>query len=307
MLIAAENKKLKRKLELHEDEITSCVFGAMQLLPVEPVWEIFSKLAKSAGVQNYLPKQQPDKAEFEFWCKWETAGRFVEPDVVIHFLFGGSPILHCIIEVKWGAKLAPPCELIRQWNHRPKEKDLAPWVHLYLVKNSATGKEEVRNTLSTNGDMCEMCREKKCNGDHISYRGQISKEKEWPLGCVGWFHFVAAVGMASAPVPLWWGEGVPRFFANQNVIPFTGFEKLCENTEIESGKMLFFARDHWWEFDKYWSMMSETWKLSTEMLFFYSAISWWDLCDDLDCYCDRNFLDFFVLNNAQKEITDGRN
>jgi hypothetical protein len=87
MLTAAAYGKLKRRLDLHEDEVTSCIFGAMQHLPVRITWQIFLQLAQDAKLKKDLfSAMTPDQVKFNFWPKWATGSGHVEPDLVIHFL-----------------------------------------------------------------------------------------------------------------------------------------------------------------------------------------------------------------------------
>ena len=54
MLTAAAHGKLKRQLKFWEDEITSCIFGTMQHLPVRMTWEIFGRIAAAAKINKGL-------------------------------------------------------------------------------------------------------------------------------------------------------------------------------------------------------------------------------------------------------------
>lgn len=245
MLTAAVNKKLKRKIELHEDEITSCVFGAMQSLSVELVWDLFTSLVRDAHIGNSLPDCMPDKVELEFWPRWKTATGSVEPDLVFHFYQKRGtidiPIIHGIMEIKWEAGLSPPCELIRQWNHRCP-KDSAPWIHIYLVKHYSKGKKEL--AISLKGDDLCNCQRPCTNG--LVYRGGQTPN-EWAIGCVGWQHLVKAVRNITTQAPSWWSEGVPSFFAKYGVVSFVGFSCLFEG-EVRQDDLIFFKRKPFWNF-----------------------------------------------------------
>lgn len=259
MLIAAAHKKLKRRLDLHEDEITSCIFGSMQYLPIDIVWGTIKHLLSVAGIEkDKLLIESPDKAEFEFWPQWPTRIRYVEPDLVIHFKKKEQSILHVILEVKWGAGLNPPCELIRQWNHRKRED--AQWVHLYLVKNYSEGVRGIRKTLSVDENFCEDCSRCKdremimpTKGHEINANGTGQKNI---LGCVGWRHFVAAVHDTIAAIKdtpqsiSSWRDGVSRFFSKQGIITFTGFGWLreAELGEIPHEEVNLFSLTPWWTF-----------------------------------------------------------
>jgi hypothetical protein len=258
MLTAAAHKKIKRKLDLHEDEITSCIFGAMQHLPINIVRDFFIRMAKEAAIQKPLFTDLPDKAVFEFWPKWKTDIKYVEPDVVIHFYKEESPLLRVIVEVKWNAPLSPQCELIRQWNHRlPRKHETnpidVPWIHLYLVKNDASGRQDIKKTHSMDEEFCrEKCSRCEDKARIISYMGQkIATDDEWQerLGCIGWRHIVVAAKGLTQREPTW-GKGVSNFFAKQGIVPFTGFEWLCEENiyEMSPDEEMFFYRDPWFAF-----------------------------------------------------------
>lgn len=257
MLTAAAHGKLKRRIVLHEDEVTSCIFGEMQYLPPDMIWQIFNQLTKDAKLKDVKTVEKvfcnfPDKANFEFWPQWKTGVRHVEPDLVIHFSKENSLLLHVLVEVKWGARLFPPCELIRQWNwSHSRRNDEAPWIHLYLVKDTAKGHTEVESSLFESEELCERC--PRCeDNDRRLYKGpKFDTSAEWQgrLGCVGWRHLMAAVNKI-AQKHRRWSDGVSMFFAKQGLVPFIGFGWLSSEDlgDVLTDEEIIFQRIPWFNF-----------------------------------------------------------
>jgi len=71
-----------------EDSKTSCVFGLLQYLPAQIMWNL---IRHSCGQNSELPKQSGELLNIEFWAKWSAKGNditntnFVEPDVFCEF------------------------------------------------------------------------------------------------------------------------------------------------------------------------------------------------------------------------------
>jgi hypothetical protein len=255
LLTAAAHGKLKRKIVLHEDEVTSCIFGEMQHLPTDVIWKIFSQLTKDAKIKDVKTIENvfcesPDKVNFEFWPQWQTGVRHVEPDLVVHFSKENSPLLHVIVEVKWGARLFPPCELIRQWNwSHSRRNDEAPWMHLYLVKDTAMGRTEIESSLFASKELCKGCARCKDKDRKRLYKGsKFDTLEEWHgrLGCIGWRHVVKDI----SDIDRAWGSGVSAFFAKQGIVAFTGFELLNKESicELTTDQKLFFHSEPWFGF-----------------------------------------------------------
>ena len=253
MLTAAAYGKLKRRLDFHEDEVTSCIFGAMRHLPVQTTWKIIKRLAVDAKINNDLFNVvSPERLEFEFWPKWATGSGHVEPDLVVHFFKGNQPVLHVIVEVKWGAQLSPPCELVRQWRHHIPD-DTETWLHLYLVKDSAKGWKEVTDSLDYFEDYCPQgcaaCENKKTKKGLSNGRNFNVSDWNASLGCVGWRHVVNAICDISQDHDEW-VNGVSVFFEKQGIVPFIGFAWLqVENIgSISPDDEVFFRREPWFGF-----------------------------------------------------------
>ena len=226
MLTAAAHGKLKRQIDLWEDEITSCILGEMQHLPVQDVWEIFRKLAAYGKIPKDLSHiAHPDEFKFEFWPKWETGSGYVEPDLVVHFYKDRQTILRFIIEVKWNAQLSPPCELVRQWRYRLPD-DTATWLHLYLVKKSAQGITEIKDSIRyferECPDECKACEDKALKKGLSNGRKFHVSDWETSLGCIGWRHVIASASEVSYMKQAW-HEGIAAFFVKQGIVPFVGF------------------------------------------------------------------------------------
>ena len=253
MLTAAAHGKLKRRLDLYEDEVTSCIFGAMQHLPIGITWKIFKRLFKDAKIHfDFSNSSLPDRVEFEFWPKWATGSGHVEPDLVVHFFNGWQPLFHVITEVKWNATLSPPCELVRQWRHR-QPVDTANWIHLYLVKDSAKGWKELNESLlyfdAICPDECFSCEDR--NKKKGLTNGRVFYVYEWNeiLGCVGWRHVVNVIRDISRDHDDW-VKGVSVFFEKQGIVPFIGFTWLYDEDigYISSEEEVFFHRKPWFAF-----------------------------------------------------------
>jgi len=269
--MAAAKGHLTRKVDLREDEVTSCIFGEMKHLPVQTVWAIFNHLATNAKInKDFFDVTAPEWMEFKFWPKWDTASGHVEPDLVVHFFKDNQPVLHVIVEVKWDAQLSPPCELVRQWRHHLPD-DKATWLHLYIVKESAKGWNEIGDSLKYFEENCpqgcESCEDKKKKKGLSNKREFSVSDWQARLGCIGWRHLVNAVRDDSSANPDW-VEGVSAFFKKQGIVPFTGFAFTWLNEKdikyLLSGDNIFFRRDPWFSFLQGKSISC---KLS-EMIFF---------------------------------------
>jgi hypothetical protein len=256
MLTAAAHGKLKRQLKFWEDEITSCIFGTMQHLPVRMTWEIFGRIAAAAKINKGLFNViLPERFEFEFWPKWATGSGYVEPDLVVHFFKDNQPILHIIVEVKWGAQLSPPCELVRQWRHHLPD-DRATWLHLYLVEDSAKGWKEIADSVDFFEDYCPQgctsCEDKKIKKGLSNGRKFNVSDWKASLGCIGWRHLVNAICDITQDHGEW-VEGVSVFFEKQGIVPFIGFEWLQEEKmgSVSPDDEVFFRREPWFCFLNY--------------------------------------------------------
>lgn len=234
MLTAAVNGKLKRQVSLWEDEVTSCIFGEMRHLNASSVWRIFRHLAETAHIGDLIRSEEmPDKVEFEFWPKTGL----VEPDLMVHFYKRDLSLLHIIVEVKWGAKLSPKCELVRQWGHRPTAED--NWVHLYLVKDVSTGIGEIASSLAISKSKCTDERYSCCDVD-TKKRDEISamnfSTKDWQnhLGCIGWRDVIEATrGVDEIH------KGIRIFFEKQGIEVFSGFSQLSDEKLLGENYIFF--------------------------------------------------------------------
>ena len=268
MLTAAAYGKLKRNILFWEDEITSCVFGAMQYLPAHTVWEIFRRMANEARIAEQRPGVEPDTVDFIFWPQWQTGSGYVEPDLVVQFHKEKRTLVNFIVEVKWGSLLSPPCELVRQWRHRqPRAGE--DWYHLYVVRDTARGLTEVENSLrideSSCPEECTLCRSR--NIKEKVFKGESDRAQTLAkrIGCVGWRHIVSiarAVHLGSGM----WAEGVQAFFAKLGIVPFIGFHWLEDNNceVLMNDAAPFFQTDAWFEFLKAIDLKCKT----SEMTFF---------------------------------------
>ena len=240
MLTAAAHGKIKRveKLELWEDEITSCIFGEIKYLKSLEVWNIFRHLAKAAKIEDSIwPKEVPDKVKFDFWPPTGP----VEPDLIVHFYKNNLSLLHIIVEVKWEAGLSPKCELVRQWGHR--SCDVGNWLHLYLVKNVFSGIGEIHSSLAIAKSKCadngySCCDEDKDTKKKVKISGIDFKPEYWEerLGCIGWRDVVEATSGIDVI-----HKGIRIFFKKQGIEIFSGFSQLPEE-KLLGENLIFFKQ-----------------------------------------------------------------
>lgn len=222
-------------------------FGTLQHYPANKILRLFDELTKHANLENEISTfPVSTDVHFEFWPKFNR----VEPDMVIHFSNNGKPLLHIILEIKWGAKLSPACELIRQWVNRDIS-DKATWLHLYLVKEKSSGSEEIKQTHEILKEGCETlsCYEKNCpkktEFDQINMK---SKDWEKVLGCISWRDFVAAVNVVFFNDRV--SNGISLFFEKQGIISFVGFTWLTNEPKIDqdSKHYGFYQNEPWFNY-----------------------------------------------------------
>lgn len=248
MLTAALNKKIKRRISLWEDEVTSIVFGEMRHLPTSDIWIFFTRLIPTAQrIAINWPDDIPDKAKFRFWDRNK-----VEPDLSIDFFRTGEHIASLLIEIKWNSKLSPKCELVRQWADWPHKS--IPTMHFYLVKDRASGQKEVNQSFQIAREQCESF-DNPCCKDGDFRRTQISKVmptfKAWQkcLLCIGWRDLLYQdKGLSSSAQE--WAKGVSAFLKSQGLETFSGFHWLSDSqwNNMVLNPVLFFSKKPWFVF-----------------------------------------------------------
>ena len=88
MLQALLKNKLKESFSLAEDRQTSSVFGLLQYLPVQTMWNL---LRQSCGDKSLLVEESGKLLHIHFWPRWSAEGddisnsNYVEPDVFCEF------------------------------------------------------------------------------------------------------------------------------------------------------------------------------------------------------------------------------
>lgn len=256
MIIAAQKRKIKRKIRLYEDEITSCIFGEMRNLNPKALWRIFGRFVSYSNISEELwPEKEPTKVEFEFWPRIGD----VEPDLIIHFYDGDNVFLHIMVEVKWGGKLFPKCELVRQWESRNFIK--APWLHLYLVKRTDSVYKEVSDSFTIAGGNCSQVPCNNCYGKNRKVRNILTKKEidDWKkrLGYLSWNDFLTASKELGKLEPDF-TKGIANFLENQDIISFSGFSWLCREMHLlEENNLHFFRPTPWFDFLKEESLQIE--------------------------------------------------
>ena len=247
MLTAAMHGKLKRSIKLWEDEVTSCIFGTLQhYSPIEIV-KFFDELVRIAGIkkEDFLYDSTLN-VEFTFWPKLGQ----VEPDLVVSLFYSNKLFLKIILEVKWDSKLSPACELVRQWKWREKSDDIE-WLHLYIVKDKASGSKEINSSLVLVENNTE-CQNYSCYHSDCKKINEVifsKNEREiWKqsLGCVGWCDVIVVMNTVFKNELL--SLGTSRFFEKQGISPFSGFQWLSDFQICQLKDDQFFNNEPWFLF-----------------------------------------------------------
>lgn len=208
MLIAAKHKK-DHHFKLWEDEITSCVFGPLSFFDVGEVWTLFRAWLPFSP--DLWPSDTPTGVSISFW---EKRDRF-EPDILFRFTRQGEPLLTVMFEVKWEACQSGERQLVNQWAALgASERKRA--LHVYLVKDTAKGREEVEESLKEKADF---------------------PKKEWQerLACVGWRDLIQVLRFdlpTCGPSMTLWAGSVQSFLQRRGLTTFTGFEWLTKVIEL---------------------------------------------------------------------------
>lgn len=261
MLIAAENNKLKRKkVKFWEDEITSIVFGPLQIISAisaHCVLEVVLKIARDAGInENILPKSKAVNVIVKFWQKMLNN---IEPDVVFCFDMLDDVTFNVMVEIKWGAPLTPSCELIRQWLNREPVGTTNNWIHIYLLPSEIRGQHDIQSSIDILRRGCEpqgMNCYNNCNGTKFNRpqdANEISLDWDSRLGTISWnkFHKIMTTTRSELVAINQWAQGVNYFLCNQGYIPFIGFTWLQEDQyfliDNISDKFIF-SKDPWFAF-----------------------------------------------------------
>ena len=118
MLDAVIRKKLRGHLKdlmhkdadahrlLHEDVITSTVFGSLQHMSVDAAWWVVKNLLLRAGDAAQASAFQPCRQLLRFWPSLNLRGRLrVEPDLIFEFRDADGRCRVILLEIKWNADL----------------------------------------------------------------------------------------------------------------------------------------------------------------------------------------------------------
>jgi hypothetical protein len=259
MLVAAINGKLRlKKTGLVEDEVTSTIFGPVADMSAGCAWNIIRIMSTTAGISEKLPSAtQVDEVNAEFWPKHDNSplnvnGTYVEPDVVFRFHFQDGTYCNVLLEVKWGATINPPCELVRQWTKRPKKTE--QWIHIYLVTSEGRGKAECDKSIEILRKGCDNLDLRCCSRQPAKFDQPLPPNNEanlWKnhLGTISWRHvqqLAERLSRTEKPgIMQRWAKGVQCFLEHERYTPFIGFDWLKNNiyqTLDDESQITFFRK-----------------------------------------------------------------
>ncbi|MHB8762645.1 MAG: hypothetical protein ACYC6J_09760 [Coriobacteriia bacterium] len=156
MMLEAAHRCKMMTLKLHEDEITSTVFGPLRYFPAQEIFSIFRDLL---DLPEGAGSEPVEEVVFDFWPNLATDGGRVEPDLLIQFVGPKGPGLSVLVEVKWDTGRSSACQLVAQWRQllaSPSQKG-GRQVHVYLVKHRARGAAERHRSMAIARRGCEEC------------------------------------------------------------------------------------------------------------------------------------------------------
>ena len=118
MLHELFNNKLKEafrnaSFEPSEDSLSSSVFGLLQYLPAQTMWDL---LRQSCGNSSLLPVESGELQNIDFWPDWSAEGKDitnkdrVQPDIFCEF-----DNFYLIVEAKRNGNQSKQCK--RQWKN----------------------------------------------------------------------------------------------------------------------------------------------------------------------------------------------
>lgn len=140
-----------------EDEITSTILGALDLLPETEVAKFWLALAAFTP-NSSLPPGEATRAEMTFW-----PGRGqIQPDLLVE-LFWGSERRLLLVELKWRSPLSGSDQLHKQWESflTPTEREIA--LHLFIGIETGEGYQAKAQNDVWRGRLCLL------NWHHVLY------------------------------------------------------------------------------------------------------------------------------------------
>lgn len=196
--------------DLHEDVITSTVFGPLQYMTAECCWSIVRNVllgGRSEHPEGFeLNGFKPDSHELEFWPLGMAVGTRVEPDLVIKFDDNmGERSLVVLLEVKWGSELDDQ-QLLKQ--KRAMATRLASSLPMKEVEIAQVLLARNVNTEEARAQVEATC-------SHAVTWNQLAR----------WAHANATKGngaKANAAAKLW-AKQVSKLLDQLGVVAFTGF------------------------------------------------------------------------------------
>ncbi len=122
-----------------EDEITSLIFGPLDLLCAADNWALWKTILEgheTTTVSGPLPESffaasfVPVSCTMTFWCRRDG----IEPDLLIDFADAEARQRSLLVELKWDSPLSGQTQLQRQWSEFQRgQHDVT--LHLFLAKS----------------------------------------------------------------------------------------------------------------------------------------------------------------------------
>lgn len=117
-----------------EDEITSTIFGSLELLPEAEVAKFWAKLVALSSHPSLLPTGSATSAVMRFW-----PGRGqVQPDLMVEVFWGAERRL-LLVELKWRSPLSGEDQLHKQWEQFLTAAERKIALHLFIGIETAEG------------------------------------------------------------------------------------------------------------------------------------------------------------------------
>lgn len=209
--------------DLHEDVITSTVFGPLQYMTAECCWSIVRKVLLGGRSEHPagfdLNGFEPDRHELEFWPSGMAVEARVEPDLVIKFDDNaGKRSLIVLLEVKWGGELDEQ-QLLKQ-----------KLAMVARIKNLPMKKIEIAQVLlARNVNTDEARQQVESTRSHGVTWSQIAN---WARANSARSHGAKADSAASL-----WAKQLRKLLDQLGIVAFTGFS-LPEHAMSDADRML---------------------------------------------------------------------
>jgi hypothetical protein len=118
-----------------EDEITSSVFGPLDFMATEAVFQFVKAIFRAIGQQSKFPAGAPVSHELLFWPR----RKHVESDAHLLLKWPNDENVNILLEVKWRAALSGEHQLHLQWNNYFERKERETGWHIFLAHEISEG------------------------------------------------------------------------------------------------------------------------------------------------------------------------